>query len=771
MKRTFALITTIACAVTMMAQGTLADYQRAYNIGSRYGGKTSNSVMTTNFVTNDEVGKLLWYTVYGSNGGAVDTKYYLVDLKTNKTTPMFDNDKLRQQLSEQLGKPAQRLVDSSPTFYKNEDGHLGVKFVSNAYNWTYDTQTGELIKGDSVRMDRFGERGPWGRGPQGGQQRRWSEVDDQRGRTARFGDGKLQIYGKDNNLFLRNTETNEETALTTDGDEQFYYSSWGSFSTDGKYYATVKIKPAPKRYITYVNSSPEDQVQPKYYNIEYAKPGDSLDYRVPVVINLETRQMTVADDALFHSQYELSTPRWDRDAHTFTFSFNERGHKTYRILEMNAETGVVRPIIEEKEEKYIAWTRLNRRDVNEGKQIIWFSERDRYGHLYLYDRATGKVINQITKGKFYVRRIIDIDEKNKLIYFTANGEGLPKSNPNEDPYNIHYCRVQFNGKGFVDLTPEEGNHSVTFNEDKSYLVDTYSTVENPPVTVLREGKSGKIMQTLGTLDISKLKEAGWRAPEVFVAKGRDGVTDIWGIIQRPSNFDPSKKYPIIEYIYSGPGDQYVPKTFQVTNSLSALAELGFIVVQMDGMTTSWRSKDFEEVCYKNLADAGFPDRKLWIKAAAEKYPYMDLDRVGIYGCSAGGQESLAALLFHGDFYKAAYSACGCHDNRMDKIWWNEQWMGYPLDESYIASSNTEHIANLKGKLMLLVGELDDNVDPSSTFQVVNQLIKHNKDFEFIYLPGERHTMGGTYGTHKMYDFFVKNFHGVEPPAWSELERK
>ena len=378
---------------------------------------------------------------------------------------------------------------------------------------------------------------------------------------------------------------------------------------------------------------------------------------------------------------------------------------------MNAETGVVRPIIEEKEEKYIAWTRLSRRDVNEGKQIIWFSERDRYGHLYLYDRATGKVINQITKGKFYVRRIIDIDEKNRLIYFTANGEGLPKTNPNEDPYNIHYCRVQFNGKGFVDLTPDEGNHSVTFSEDKSYLIDTYSTVENPPVTVLREGKTGKIMQTLSTMDISRLKAADWRAPEVFVAKARDGKTDIWGIIQRPSNFDPSKKYPVIEYIYSGPGDQYVPKTFQVTNSLTALAELGFIVVQMDGMSTSWRSKDFEEVCYKNLKDAGFPDRILWIKAAAEKYPYMDLDRVGIYGCSAGGQESLAALLFHGDFYKAAYSACGCHDNRMDKIWWNEQWMGYPLDESYIASSNTEHIANLKGKLMLLVGELDDNVDP------------------------------------------------------------
>ncbi len=766
MKRVSILMIVFTIAISIMAQGTLEDYKRAYSIGSKYAGKTTNALIQHQFAINDEVGKKMWYTTSERDG----MKYYIIDLKTNKKESLFDTNQLSTQMSNQLGQKVEARYIQNPTLYKTDNGNLGVRFIANGFNWSYDTKTSELIKGDSIRQERGGDRGGWGRGP-GGPQRRWSEVDDQRGRVARFGDGRTQIYGKDNNLYIRNTETNEETALTTDGNEQFYYSSWGSFSTDGRYYATVKIKPAPKRYITYVNSSPTDQVQPKYYNIEYAKPGDSLDYRVPVVIDLQTREMKVADDALFHNQYELSTPRWDVNKHTLTFTYNERGHKIYRILELDAETGNIRPIIEEKEEKYIAWTRLSRRDLSDGKRIIWFSERDRYGHLYMYNRETGKVINQITKGKFYVRRIIEIDEKNQVIYFTANGEGLPKTNPNEDPYNIHYCKVNFNGKGFVDLTPEEGNHSASFSDDKSYIVDTYSTVEVPPVTVLRDGKTGKIMQTLAQTDITELKKTDWQCQQVFVAKGRDGKTDMWGIIQRPSNFDPSKKYPVIEYIYSGPGDQYVPKTFSTVGSLAALAELGFIVVQLDGMTTSWRSKDFEEVCYKNLKDAGFPDRIAWIKAAAEKYPYMDIDRMGIYGCSAGGQEALAALLFHGDFYKAAYSACGCHDNRMDKIWWNEQWMGYPLDESYIASSNTEHIENLKGKLMLLVGELDDNVDPSSTFQVVNQLIKHNKDFEFIYLPGERHTMGGTYGTHKMYDFFVKNFYGIEPPAWSELEKK
>jgi dipeptidyl aminopeptidase/acylaminoacyl peptidase len=405
--------------------------------------------------------------------------------------------------------------------------------------------------------------------------------------------------------------------------------------------------------------------------------------------------------------------------------------------------------------------------MKDGRHILWISERDDWRHLYMIDTSDGS-IRQLTKGQWNVREIQFIDENDGFILFYANGFNASKG---EDPYNKHLLRLDLNSGKVKDLTPENGHHEIIMNSRHTAFVDNWSRPDQPYKSVVRRTSDGTVILKLQESDASALLESGYTMPEVFHAKGRDGKTDIWGIIQRPSNFDPSKKYPIIEYIYSGPGDQYVPKTFQVTNSLTALAELGFIVVQMDGMSTSWRSKDFEEVCYKNLKDAGFPDRILWIKAAAAKYPYMDLDRVGIYGCSAGGQESLAALLFHGDFYKAAYSACGCHDNRMDKIWWNEQWMGYPLDESYIASSNTEHIANLKGKLMLLVGELDDNVDPSSTFQVVNQLIKHNKDFEFIYLPGERHTMGGTYGTHKMYDFFVKNFLGVEPPAWSELERR
>jgi dipeptidyl aminopeptidase/acylaminoacyl peptidase len=273
-------------------------------------------------------------------------------------------------------------------------------------------------------------------------------------------------------------------------------------------------------------------------------------------------------------------------------------------------------------------------------------------------------------------------------------------------------------------------------------------------------------------DISGLLKTGWIAPEPFSAKGRDGKTDIWGIIYRPTNFDPTRKYPVIEYIYAGPGSQYTPKTFiSYNHNMSALAELGFILIQMDGMGTSFRSKAFEEICYKNLKDAGFPDRIAWTKAAAARYPYMDIDHIGIFGASAGGQEAMGAVLFHPEHYKAAYSSCGCHDNRMDKLWWNEQWLGYPVDSSYIAGSNVVNAHLLTRPLMLVLGELDDNVDPSSTMQVVNALIKDNKEFELVVLPGVAHTMGGDYGEHKRYDFFVKNLMGVTPPAWDMVGTK
>ena len=596
-----------------------------------------------------------------------------------------------------------------------------------------------------------------------GRQRHWMEVPDEKDGLRTSPDRSVQIFCRDNNLWM--TKDGDTKPLTTNGDSSYYYSAWGSFSQDGRYFATVRIKPAPKRSVYYVESSPKNQLQPILHKQEYAKPGDSLNYRVPVIVEVATGRVVEPSTALFQSQYNVTAPRWESDNEHVTFEFNERGHKTYRILELSATTGMVRTLIEEKNDKYVNYNRQQRIDLQDGKHIIWTSERDGRNHIYLYDRKKAALVRQVTKGEYYVRGIQRVDEKAGVIYFSACG-----MNKNEDPYLIHYYKIGLNGKGLVSLTPEEGNHSATYTDDMAFLIDTYSTVTTPPVTVLRSGKDGSILRTLETADITALKKEGWKAPEVFVAKGRDGKTDMWGLIQRPSNFDPSKKYPIIEYIYSGPGDQYVPKTFTPWIwTMSSLAELGFIVVQLDAMTTSFRTRAFEEVCYKNLKDGGLPDRIAWIKAAAKKYPYMDIDRVGIYGCSAGGQNALAAVLWHGDFYKAAYAACGCHDNRMDKIWWNEQWMGYPIDSTYAECSNVDNAWRLERPLMLVVGEMDDNVDPASTMQVVNALEKAGKDFELVVIPGARHTMGETYGDHKRYDFFVRHLLGVEPPKWSDLK--
>jgi dipeptidyl aminopeptidase/acylaminoacyl peptidase len=337
-------------------------------------------------------------------------------------------------------------------------------------------------------------------------------------------------------------------------------------------------------------------------------------------------------------------------------------------------------------------------------------------------------------------------------------------NGGQDPYFLHYYRINFDGTGLVAFTEGNGTHSISWSPDRRYYVDTYSRVDMPPVVELRRASDRRIL-ALEKGDMSAALATGWRPPEVFVSKGRDGATDIWGIIVRPYTFDSSRKYPVIEQIYAGPQGSFVPKGWGGGQGLISTAELGFVLVQIDGMGTSNRSKAFHEVAWKNLGDAGFPDRILWHKAAAAEYPWYDATRVGIYGGSAGGQNALGALLFHGDFYDAAFSSSGCHDNRMDKIWWNELWMG-EVGPHYDASSNVVHADKLTGHLFLAVGEHDTNVDPSSTMQVVNKLVVAGKDFDLLVVPNGGHGATGTNGTRKRNDFFVRWLQGVSPPDWN-----
>ena len=588
----------------------------------------------------------------------------------------------------------------------------------------------------------------------GERSRRSRRANQREGATSP--DGNWSAFVRDGNVFLRASAGGNEFALSMNGTAEHFYTGDFHWSLDSKKLVAVQTTKGDGRKVYLIESSPRDQLQPKLLSYDYDKPGDKIPVPRPQLFDVTTKQQISVPDDLFTNAWSVDEIRWWPDSSRFTFLFNQRGHQSLRIISVDAQSGVARAIVDEKSKTFIDYSGKEFSHYDDAThEIIWMSERDGWNHLYLYDAATGAVKNQITKGEWVVRGVDFVDETNRVIWFRAGG-----IRAGQDPYQIHFCRVNFDGTGLTVLTERDGTHQANFSPDRKFFVDTWSRVDAPPVTELRRSRDGKLISKLERADIKQLVKAGWQMPERFVAKGRDGVTDIYGVIHRPTNFDPKKKYPVVENIYAGPQDSYVPKSFKPFFGPQEIAELGLIVVQVDGMGTSNRSKKFHDVCFKNIDDAGFPDRVLWIKAAAAKHAEMDLSRVGIYGGSAGGQNAMRALLDHGDFYHVAVADCGCHDNRMDKVWWNEQWLGWPVDDSYARSSNVDDAWKLHGKLLLMVGELDHNVDPASTMQVVNALEKAGKDFEMLVITGSDHGSAETpYGKRRRADFLVRNLLG------------
>ena len=757
------LLSLVVAAPAAHAQGTLDDYQRAMTLRDRYQPLALGVVDQVNWIESSD---RFWYrrTVEGGN------EFIVVDAATQAKTPAFDHAKLAAAISAATGGKYTAVTLPFSTF-SFVDGGNAIEFTLGGPGgragatggrppaWRCALDTYKCAE-SPARQGR-GARG--GGGGLGGPVRAPFDVNG--AAPKKSPDGKHEALVRNYNVAVREIGKRDVRILSTDGSEGGYYDpDTLEWSPDSTKLVVFKVTPGYRRYIHYVESSPEDQLQPKDSVMQYAKPGDVLDVERPVIFHVQDGKQIVVDNALFPNAYDMTRPEWRKNGTAITFEYNQRGHQIYRVIEADGETGKARAVISEEPKTFFCYSgKKYRHDIDDGREVIWMSERDGWNHLYLYDGATGAVKNQITRGEWVVRSVIGVDETKRQILFTASG-----MYPGKDPYFVHNYRINFDGTGLTTLTSADANHRVTFSPDRRYFVDLYSRVDMAPVFELHEGDGGKLLATLEKADISRLTAAGWKPPEVFVAKGRDGVTDIYGVIFRPTNFDPSKKYPVIENIYAGPQDSFVPTSFQAYNQMQSQAELGFIVVQIDGMGTSNRSKAFHDVAWKNLKDAGFPDRILWHKAVAAKYPYYDITRVGLYGTSAGGQNSLGGLLFFPDFYKAAVSAAGCHDNRMDKIWWNEQWMGWPIGEQYSESSNVDNAWRLEGKVLLVVGEMDHNVDPSSTMQVVNQLIKHNKDFELLVVPGMDHGSGGAFGEHKRYDFFARNLLGVNPPEWQAV---
>lgn len=715
-------------------------YKRADSFRDQYAAKYYYGISAIDAIEKTD---LFWYLTQTPRG----MEFMIIDVAGKKTSSAFDQQRVASLLSDfkDLNKiEPYNLPFRSVIFNQSVDT---LKFSVENFDYTIALKEYSISR-EPVRND---------------QNRYWGSVQrENSNRKVKSPDGKREAYISEGNLWVTDLATEVSKQLSYDGTDYEYYSSDIIWSPDSKKLVSCRYRPGGDRKLLLISSSPKNQLQPLTYSYDYPKPGDALPIRRPVLFIPDEDKQITFDVPNVEQQYSLGRIDWDENSEYFTFHFNRRGHQQYVVYSGDIN-GRLYPIVDERADTFIYYNKISANWLKKGKELLWVSERDGWSHLYLYDVPSGKVKKQITSGEWVVKDVIHVDEDNRTVIIKACG-----MDKNEDPYLEKYYKVSLDNGKLTALTPENANHSVSFSSDYKYMVDSYSRVDLKPSVVVRSVINGNVIyKPENQPDISKAVEAGWRVPEVFTAKGRDGVTDIWGVIIRPANFDPNKKYPVIEYIYAGPHDSHVPKSFSMVHRCSELSELGFITVMIDGMGTANRSKAFHDVCWQNLKDAGFPDRIAWIKSAAEKYPEMDIEKMGIYGTSAGGQNAMGALLFHPEFYKVGVASCGCHDNRMDKMWWNEQWMGYPVGKHYAESSNVVNAHLLEGQLMLMLGELDNNVDPSSTLQVVNELIKHNKEFEFVILPGAGHTDGGKYGERKRRDFFVKHLLNEKTPDWNQ----
>jgi dipeptidyl aminopeptidase/acylaminoacyl peptidase len=694
-----------------------------------------------------------WYR----NDLAGDTKeFILVDAEKGTRQPAFDHQKLATALSRAAG--AEYRADQLPfNDIEFTDGIKSVRFTVDQTVWACDLTTYDCTKTDATPSSSSGED----------QQRRFRRRGQGAGRERNPApdspDGKWKAFIKENNVYVRPQDSNDAVPLSTDGAEDNAYGLL-SWSPDSTVLIAWRIEPGDHKEVYLIRSSPPGGGRATLETRPYALPGDKFSqYEMNIFEVADHKQLKPQVDRFEH---EWETPRlhWSQDSRRVAWAQEDRGHQRFRIFDVDVRTGEVRTFLDEKSDTFIwtAHTEELRLDLvnwlDKTDEIIYVSERDGWRHMYLIDAAKDGACSQITKGEWVLRGIDLIDEDARQIWFNAGGK-----NPDQDPYFVHYYRVNFDGSGLVALTEGNGNHFVQFSPDRRYLIDTYSRVDMPPVHELRRTSDGTLVCLLEKADVSELVAKGMTTPEVFVVKGRDGKTDIWGIICRPDELDPGKKYPVLEQIYAGPQGSFVPKTFSPTPRFKSLTDLGFIVVQIDGMGTANRSKAFHDVCWHNLKDGGFADRILWHQAVARKYPYYDISRVGIYGGSAGGQNAAAAVLFHPEFYKAAVATCGCHDNRMDKASWNEQWMGYPVGPQYAECSNIDNAGKLGGYLFLIVGEMDTNVPPESTMRFVDALIKAGKDFDLLVVPGANHGAPSKVTQRRLQDFFVYHLLGKDPP--------
>ena len=593
-------------------------------------------------------------------------------------------------------------------------------------------------------------------------------------------DGKKAILIKEYNLYVKDVASGKLTQLTTDGIKDYGYATdnagWKHtnapilrWSPDSKKIATFQQdqRNASDMYLVTTNVG-----APKLEAWKYPLPGDKLiptirrvviDVETPKVVSLnipaDPHRATLSDD--ISSSGTFDDIDWKADGTEVAFVSTSRDHKNEKFRIANTKTGAVREVFEENVKTQFESGRgaINWRYLPESKEIIWYSERDNWGHLYLYDATTGKVKNQITKGEWVLSRIINVDAKNRTIYFMANG--LDKINP----YFGHFYKIDFDGKNLTDLTPEPGNHTISLSPSGKYFVDNYSQPDVPASSAFRD-LNGKLITPIEKTDVSRLVATGWKAPIPVSVKAGDQKTDIYGLVFTPTKMDAGKKYPVIDYIYPGPQGGSVGNWGFVASrgDHQALAELGFIVVLIEGTSNPGRSKSFHDMSYGNMSTNTLEDQIAAIKQLATKYP-IDTAKVGIWGHSGGGFATATAMFRYPDFFKVGISESGNHDNRNYEDDWGERYNGLAENVDYEAQANQNYAKNLKGKLMLVHGMMDDNVPPYNTLLVVEALEKANKSFDLVIFPNSAHGYGpySAYMMRRRWDYFVHHLLGAEPP--------
>ncbi len=701
---------------------------------------------------------------YYRNDTRSGKEFVLVDPVQKTQGPAFDHVKLAATLSRVSGTaytPNQLPFDD---FEFGEDGRA-IQFHIGAARWTCDLTAYQCARTEKAPETSAGE--------------------------LRSPDGRWAAFVKDHNLYVCLLATQQEVQLTADGEKYDDYATPPDsrlsavtdrlsgrklppdaiWSPDSKKLVTYRLNQRQVGEMHLIQSAPAGGgARPVLHSYRYPLPGDK---EVPlaqlIVFDVEQKTKTVLQTepqlVLYLSPIQFRYVWWSENSEQIYFIQIERGNKVMKLRRADARSGTTRTLLEERgatlvEPALLVGSRPLVRVLGGGAELIWFSQRDGWAHLYLYDGNTGALKHQITAGAWVVRNIEYVDETNRWVYFTAGGR-----EPGRDPYYRHLYRIKLDGSNLQLLTPEDAEHQVTFSPTGMYFVDTHSRIDAAPVSLLRAA-DGRLIRELERADVELLLAAGWKWPEPFSVKARDGITDLYGVMFRPSNFDPKKKYPVLDSIYPGPQTIRTPKSFFPRDLAPAMAELGFVVVMIDGMGTPLRSKAFHDASYGRLGDGGgLEDHIAALRQLAARHPYLDLTRVGVYGHSGGGFASARAILAHPDFYQVAVSSAGNHDQRSYIALWGERYQGLPEGDNYLNQVTANLAGNLKGKLLLVYGDLDDNVHPAMTIQLVDALIKANKDFDLLVLPNRNHGFDSDpYFIRKRWDYFVKHLLGAEPPA-------